>query len=134
MGYHSLLAGTHLEGLKAQDTTFHLHIWHVSCQFLDTVESAAINMTIGKKLQQVTDCRDAQFLTEHLLSVRSYTGQVLYVLLQDVGHGLGYLSKTSAIFRSNGVVILMFSRLPSTRVMSKPKASTTEASSVKLSL
>ena len=45
-----------------------------------------------------------------------------------------YPSKASAILMSNGVVILMFSRLPSTIATWQPRLSTTEASSVNCSL
>lgn len=49
-------------------------------------------------------------------------------------YSIGFSVMASATFMSNGVVILMFSLLPSTSVISCPRYSTTEASSVKVSI
>ena len=96
MSDHPFLAGTHLERLETEDMSLHLYERHVACEFPDVIETAAVHMLIGIILQQVTKSLDAQLVVEHLLPVRTYAWQVLYVLLQYIRHPI----KTSAIFRS----------------------------------
>ena len=51
-----------------------------------------------------------------------------------MNYALNEVHIAAAMVKSKGVVILMFSRLPGTRVTGCPKRSTTEASSVKKSV
>ena len=122
MGHHTLLARSHVEGLVAEYAAHDLHKRHVARQFVNVVDLAAVYIFIRIILQQVAIRLNAQFLTEQLLAIRPYAWQVHDVLLQYVHYysGLLLLITASAMFRSPGVVILMFSRLPSTSVTVTP--------------
>ena len=96
VGNDTLLTCTHLKSLETQDVPFYLYKWHVTRQFTDAVQAASVYVLIGEVLQQVAICYNAQFLVEHLLALRAYPWQVLYVLLQYVSHPIS----TLAIFRS----------------------------------
>ena len=157
MGNDAFLACSHAEFFEICELTHYLNERHVTAQLVDAIDFRAVNIFIRIIFQQVTECLDAQFFFQQFLAMRSNARNIHYVLPEYVSHGVvlslkiatlelscsaGYTfpcvcccaAITSAMHISKGVVIFMFSRFPSTSVMSCPSDSTTEASSVKPSL
>ena len=126
MRHDALLPRAHSKLLITQYAPFDLHKRHVAPQLVDGIDAAAVHIFIRIVFQQVSPCVDIQFLVEDILPTGAHAGQIHDVLVQDAH----CFNKASATNRSKGVVILMFSRLPSTICTSQPNASTTEASSV----
>ncbi len=117
--------------VEAQNLPPNLHVGHISRQFMHVIEPRAVNMLVGKAVKQVMQCADMQLIRQEFGPFRSYARQVFHILVFKVHHLSQSDKSASATFKSNGVVILMFSRLPRTNSTSTPMASTTEASSVK---
>ena len=135
MGNDAFLPRPHVELLETQDIPFQLDIGHLAGKIANGVDVAAVHIFIRIILQQVAKRFHAQLLLQDVLPMGADTWYELDVLLKYIEHSQFFcLSMASATRRSKGVVILMFSRLPSTRVMSCPNASTTEASSVNISV
>ena len=120
MGDHPFLAWAHGIGLETEDMSYHLNERHIARQLVDGVNLRAVDILIGIVLQQVAIGADAQLVAEHLLPTRAYAGKVLDILVEDTHAVVEGRISASAICRSKGVVILIFSRLPSTRVMACP--------------
>ena len=74
MGYYTFLARTCLECLEAHDMPLDLDIRHFGGYLPDTVNLAAVDIFIGEILQKVIKGVDAEFVSQHLLPLRSYTG------------------------------------------------------------
>ncbi len=72
--------------LETEDMPFHLYKGHVRCQFVYSVYLAAVNIFIWVMLNKVTVGYDAQFLVQDVLAARTYTLEILYVLVQDAIH------------------------------------------------
>ena len=106
---------------------FQLDVGHAAVQLTDGVDAAAVHVFIGEIIQQVVQGTDTRFLIEHSGPLRSYARQIFDVKSSQVCH---FSNKAEATFRSKGVVILIFSRLPSVSTTGTPIASTTDASSV----
>ena len=110
MGYDALLACAHSKLLECQDMSFDLHKRHIAPQLVDGVDTTSVDVFVGIVFQQVAPRVDIDFFVEDVLSSRTHTGQELDVLVENT-HCFNNASATS---KSKGVVILMFSRLPST--------------------
>ena len=108
---------------ETEELPQHLYEGHFCGQFADFVEAAAVDVLVGEVIQQVVPGFDTQLHLQHLCPLRADAWQV----------GDGLLPKVFHYFRSLGVVILMFSLLPSIISILCPVASTTDASSVKAS-
>ena len=92
-------------------------------------ETAAIDIFIWEIVQEVVQGIYFQFSVEERCTLFAYSGKIFYVSGCCVKHSTIAFAST----KSNGVVILIFSRLPSTMCTNSPIASTTEASSVNCS-
>ena len=115
--------------LKTDYAPHYLHEGHVARQLAYAVHTAAVDVLVGEVLKQLPPRRDVQILCQNVPSSRTDTRQILYVLVENFAHGQTF-NNDSAMIRSDGVVILMFSRLPSTIATPCPDASMTDASSV----
>ncbi len=124
MAHDALFAGTHGIFVVAQHASADLDKGHVAADFADAIDAAAVYIFIRKVLKQVTPGLDAKLFAQNLFLLGPNARKIHHVLVENVQHSV------SAIFKSKGVVILMFSRLPSTISTLQPMASTTEASSV----
>jgi len=81
MGYDTLLARSHLEGLETEDMSHDLYEGHIASQFVDGIDLRPVNVLVRIVLEQVTIGVDTKFFTQYLLPVRSHPRQVLYVLV-----------------------------------------------------
>ena len=116
VSHYARLAVSHVKRLETEYSAAYLDKRHVARQFVDGIDSTSVDMFVGVILQQVAKGIDAQFFAKHLFAVGSDPRHILDILLQYVGHR----QSVSAIAKSKGVVILIFSRLPSTIVMACP--------------
>ena len=112
--YDALLARSLTELLERQYLAFQLHKRHIGLQLITSIDAAAVDIFVRIVLQQLAPRINAELLLQNLGAPRTHTGQVLDVLVEDV-HSIA-----SATFKSKGVVILIFSRLPSTRETCRP--------------
>src|SRR5574344_1430369 len=147
MCHHPHLPCAGIEFLKTQDTSHHLHERHVAGEFTHGVHLRTVHVFVGVVHEQVAESLDAEFLTQHFLALLAYPRQIHDILFENVHRfvhllwippavgepdgGCQRLSNclsekrelaaiASAITKSKGVVILMFSWLPSTSVMLCP--------------
>ena len=84
MGHHTFLTRSHGERLKTKDTARHLNKGHLARQFVDGVYLRTIYIFIRIILEQITIGFNAEFVTQHLLTIGSHSWQELDVLLQYV--------------------------------------------------
>ena len=80
MGYHTLLAWSHVEGLEAENAANDLNEGHVACQLVNGIDLRAVHILVGIVFQQVAKGTDAELCVQHLLSLRAYARQKLNVL------------------------------------------------------
>ena len=86
MGDDSLLTRACLECLESHYVPFNLDIRHLGGHLLDTVYLAAVDVFVGEVLQKVIKVVDAEFVSQHLLPLRAYAGEVFYFGVEDGGH------------------------------------------------
>ena len=80
VGYHAFLARSHGEGFEAHDAAYHLHERHVPREFVDGIDLRAVYIFVWIVFKQVTISLNAEFITQHLFTVRSHAGKKLNVL------------------------------------------------------
>ena len=94
---------------ETKNLAFQLNVRHIAVYLMHVIKTASIYIFIGEIIQEVVQGKDVQFLIQHSSPLRTNPLQVFYVACGQVEHN------NSANFKSNGVVNLMFSRLPSTK-------------------
>ena len=62
--------------LETQDLALDLHKRHVCRQLMDIVEARAVNVLVGKVVQQVAKRRDAEFRFQQFGTLWAYARQV----------------------------------------------------------
>ena len=93
MGNGALLT-TRANNLIAENLASQLNVRHVSVYLMDVIKTATVDMLVGKVIEEVVECGDAQLLTQHFGTLRADAGEIL-----DVGMGKG-AHRISATARS----------------------------------
>ena len=111
MGYQPSLS-SFARRFKTQYLAFQLNIRHRPVNLLNVIDTATVHIFVREVIQQVVKGKYAQFLIKHRSTLRPDARQIFYVTRSQIEHDS---KRAVAIFKSKGVVILIFSRLPSVR-------------------
>ena len=90
--------------------TYQLHMLQMTAEFTDLEDTAAVNIFIREIIQQVVQRTYIEFTAKKRCTLFAYTGKKPYASCCDIQHSI----MVFATIKSNGVVSLIFSRLPST--------------------
>ena len=96
MGYDALLSWTCLECLESHYVSLYLYVGHLGGHLSYTVYLTAVDVFVRKVLQKVIKGVDAEFVSQHLLPLRTYAWEVFYFGVEDGGHSfiLGSATKS----------------------------------------
>ena len=84
MRHDAFFPCAHRKFLERENPPFDLHERHISLQFVDGVDSAAIDIFIWIMLEQFTPRRNAEFLVQEFGAPRSHTRQILDILVEEI--------------------------------------------------
>ena len=88
------LLASRAHGLVTENLASQLNIGHIAVYLVDVIETATVDVLIGKIVEKIAEGGDAQLLTQQLGTLRADAGEKL-----DVGMGKG-AHRVSATARS----------------------------------
>ena len=85
MGYEPHLTPRTV-GLVTQYLALELYVGHIAVNLVNIVEATAVDILVGKVIQQIMHGTDAQFLRQEGCPLWTHTLKILYVARREVVH------------------------------------------------